>query len=440
MLDGFAAKPQDCVSLVEKPILSRCRVSVALPVKDEAENLWSVLETLTCQVDSRNQPIDPRLFEIIILANNCGDETAAVARRFAQKSGLPPIHTVEICFPAEQAHVGRARRTVMDEAYRRLTRTTQKRGVIATTDGDTLVAPDWIAATLCEINLGADSVSGRITLDPDELATLDAPTRRFHLQDAGYRLLAAELEGFLDSQSGDPHPRHHQHFGASFAVTTAAYRRAGGLPVLPYLEDLAFYQSLLRIDARFRHSPRVRVKTSARRTGRTEVGLSWQLREWTKLAAQHQSYLVEGAEELETKFRASAGLRKLWKQVRIGKKIEFAKIASLAEVLCLNEHWLCEQILTRQTFGQMHERVWQKQAETGEWQKLWAKVEIEKAIGDLRQKLSVLRAEKIRSCLKNHETNVPPPVPAAVVSASRAHPLASCQRNSRQDASGTSLR
>jgi hypothetical protein len=396
MLDGLAAKPEVCVSLVEKPILPQCRVSVAVPVKDEAENLPATLQALVNQVDLRGKQLNPRSFEIIILANNCTDNTAKIARCFSEQNNQPPVHVVETSFSADQAHVGHARCTVMDEAFLRLASGAKKRGVIATTDGDTRVAPDWIAATLCEINLGADAVSGRIVVDRDELATLDAPTRRFHLQDVGYRLLAAELEGFLDPQSCDPHPRHHQHFGASFAVTTAAYKRAGGLPVRRYLEDVAFYQALLRLDARFRHSPLVRVKTSARRTGRTEVGLSWQLREWTKLAAQHQSYLVESAEELESKFRASAGLRKLCKQARAGKRVEFNKIMSLAEVLGLNEHWLCEQILTRQTFGQMHEKVWQKQAEIGEWQKLWAKVEIEKAIGDLRQKLSLLRTEKTK--------------------------------------------
>lgn len=397
MFDGLTAKPLNCVSLIEKPILPQCRISVAVPVKDEAENLPAMLEALVNQVDLRGNPLDPRSFEIVILANNCADETTAVARRFSkQHNVLPPVHVVEKCFSADQAHVGRARRAVMDEAYLRLTNGGNRCGVIATTDGDTKVAPDWIAATLCEINLGADAVSGRIIVAREELATLDAPTRRFHLQDVGYRLLAAELEGFLDPQSCDPHPRHHQHFGASFAVTTAAYKRAGGLPVRRYLEDLAFYHALLRIDARFRHSPLVRVKTSARRTGRTEVGLSWQLREWTKLAERQESYLVESAEELVTKFRVSAGLRRLWKQARAGKRVEFNKIVSLAEVLCINEHWLCEQILTRQTFGQMHEKIWQKQTEIGEWQKLWSKVEIGKAIGDLRQKLSLLRAEKTK--------------------------------------------
>jgi len=47
--------------------------------------------------------------------------------------------------------------------------------------------------------------------------------------------LLAELEGWLDPDPADPLPRHHQHFGASLAVTVDAYRRAGGLPSMPGL-------------------------------------------------------------------------------------------------------------------------------------------------------------------------------------------------------------
>ena len=78
----------------------------------------------------------------------------------------------------------------------------------------------------------------------------------------------------------DPWPRHHQHFGASLAITVAAYRHVGGMPAEPFLEDEALYRRLRQHDLNVRHSDRVSVVTSSRRRGRVAVGLSWQLREW----------------------------------------------------------------------------------------------------------------------------------------------------------------
>ena len=84
-----------------------------------------------------------------------------------------------------------------------------------------------------------------------------------------------QLEDQFDPCPADPWPCHHQHYGASLALTVRAYRRVGGLPAVPYLEDEALWQLLLGQGLPVRHSPHVQVYTSARRCGRVEVGLSW---------------------------------------------------------------------------------------------------------------------------------------------------------------------
>ena len=65
---------------------------------------------------------DPALrrYEIIVLANNCRDGTARVARRLADAHADLALHVVEIELPPTEAHVGTARRLAMDEACRRL--------------------------------------------------------------------------------------------------------------------------------------------------------------------------------------------------------------------------------------------------------------------------------------------------------------------------------
>ncbi|HYI14911.1 MAG TPA: glycosyltransferase family 2 protein, partial [Thermomicrobiales bacterium] len=228
-------------------------------------------------------------FEIILLVNNSDDGSAAAARAFARQHAELALHVVEIDLPEEVAHVGRARRLLMDLAAARLGPT----GVIATTDADTVVAPDWIAMTLAEIAAGADAVAGRILVDPVGFAEHDRHAQLFHLRDVTYRYLVAELEARLAPDPFDPWPRHFQHFGPSMAVTVETYLRSGGMPPLPSLEDVAFSDALRRIGARIRHSPAVRVVTSARPTGRTGFGFAVQLGCWSQMGARSEPFMVE---------------------------------------------------------------------------------------------------------------------------------------------------
>ncbi|MEO7117280.1 MAG: glycosyltransferase family A protein [Caldimonas sp.] len=262
-------------------------MSVIIPVRDEARRLPGALHSLTGQRGLDGVRIDPTRFEVIVLANNCSDTSAEVVRRFAVQHPRLTLHVVEVRFPADVAHVGHARSCLMDEAYRRLRRTAGDKGVIASTDGDTRVADDWLAATLSEIDRGADAVGGRI-FNGDDVAlppSLLAIARR----DAVYQRLRARLEHALDPDLADPWPRHNQHFGASLAITVGAYRLVGGMPPEPFLEDEALYLGLRRHDLNVRHSDDVAVVTSSRRRGRVAVGLSWQLREWQAcLEAGHE--------------------------------------------------------------------------------------------------------------------------------------------------------
>lgn len=188
------------------------------------------------------------------------------------------MHVVEITLPTTEAYIGRVRQILMDEAYKELISLGRKRGVIASTDGDTQVASTWITATLQEIAGGADAVGGPILTQRASRLALEPYARKCYLKEVGYRYLIAELETYLDPDPFDLLPRHYQHYGASLAVTAQMYKQAGGLPPVKNPEDVAFYRALRRVDARLRHSPLVRVLTSARQTGRTNIGLANQLK------------------------------------------------------------------------------------------------------------------------------------------------------------------
>ena len=160
---------------------------------------------------------------------------------------------------------------------------------------------------------------------------------RFTKQDEVYQSLRVHLEHLIDPDPADPWPRHHQHFGASLAITTRAYRHVGGLPAEPFLEDEALYQALRRHDIKVRHSERVAVVTSSWRQGRVEVGLSWQLREWASLAKAHRAASVPDpvawAEELQQRKQ----LRRIWAAPRSARgRLDAAQRDAVRQ---LAAHW-----------------------------------------------------------------------------------------------------
>ena len=258
------------------------RAIVVLPARNEAAHLPASLAALAAQVHADGKPLDRSSFEVLLLANNCVDASASIARRFAAGQPGFVLHVVEAALPPAQANIGYVRRQLMDQAALRLESIGRPDSPIVSTDADTRVAPDWLVATWRELATGCDAVGGRILTD-DSVRPSPAALRLQRV-DAAHALLRLRLASLLDPLPFDPWPSHHQHFGASLAVTARAYRLAGGVPDVPYLEDDALVRALERFDLRVRRSPQVRVVTSSRLDGRAAVGLSWQLRQWAKVA------------------------------------------------------------------------------------------------------------------------------------------------------------
>jgi glycosyltransferase involved in cell wall biosynthesis len=380
--------------LVQTPPLPQCEVCVVVPVRDEADRLEDTLTALIHQIDLKGRPVDPVRYEVILLANNCSDDSAIIARRFAAQHPDFVLHVVERSLPASKANIGWVRKRLMDEAYHRMMTLGRYKGVIASTDGDTQVAPNWIATTLHEIACGADAVGGRIITNQCDRAALDPYARACHLREVGYRFLVAELEAHLDPDSFDRLPRHFQHYGASLAVTTEIYEQAGGLPVVKTSEDVAFYRALHRVNARFRHSPLVRVTTSARQIGRAQSGLADQLSAWAEMGRQQQAFLVEPAGAIATRFHAQHEIRVLWQRCSNGYKPTTQEIALPATRLGINGDWLMQELSQHASLSALFEAIEQRQEQEGIWQKRWSLVRIEQAIYDLRLLLVPLRSRR----------------------------------------------
>ena len=285
---------------------------VVVPVRNEALALACTLASIAAQRTLQGAPFDMALMEVLVLANNCTDDSARIARAFAKANPAVRVHVDEVQLPHAQAHIGHVRRLLMEAACQRL-ELAGTQGFVVSTDGDTVVEPHWLAAMLQEFEAGADVVGGRILLD--SRASLDGVTLRHQRCDAAYRLARSRLEDLLDPDPADPWPRHHQHFCASLALRSQAYRQVGGIPDVRFLEDVALVDACRLADLRVRHSPLVRVRTSPRREGRVEVGLSWQLRQWGERNGAAAPMWVEDPDVLVARVMRRRALREVWRRV-----------------------------------------------------------------------------------------------------------------------------
>jgi len=396
--DFSSSQEKGYCPLIQVAPLPQCEVCIIVPVRNEAELLKECLNALVYQVDLKGQPLDLRQYEVILLANNCSDNSVAIARQFARQHPDFRLHVIERVLPPAEAYIGRVRQMLMDEAYYRLASLGlaglgSKCGVIASTDGDTQVSPTWIAATLFELSRGVDAVGGRIAADPVSCEALDLQVKMRYLRGDYYHQLMVELEAYLDTIPHDRWPRHAQHYGASLAVTAQMYEKAGGMPAVRTPEDVAFYRALLRVGARFRHSPLVQVTTSARQTVRTQGGFAAQLNEWVTVGPQ-QAFLVESAHAIETRFQTRRQLRDLWRRILNGYQHTAKDVATYANTLGVCGQWLWEELTQPQSFDLMFEGVEARQQQDGIWQQRWPLVHLEQAIADLSTRLQTLRSQQ----------------------------------------------
>jgi hypothetical protein len=273
------------------------RVAVAIPARDEAKTLPRLVAALDAQRGAAGSPFACGEAEALVVLNNCADRSAAVLAALA--ASRPWLRSVSVTLGPDDAHVGRARQLAMDAACARLLEAGRPDGLVLSTDADSEPEPDWIAQTVAEVAAGADAVGGRALLRADERAALEPGVRRLYLLDLAYRRALEELRDLYAPDLHDPLPRHHHHFGASLAVTARTYAWVGGLPAVPSSEDVALADALVEAGARLRHSPGVRVRTSARSVGRAPGGLADAFRFWADAVADGREPPVEPAADAE---------------------------------------------------------------------------------------------------------------------------------------------
>lgn len=362
--------------LFPQPPKKEMMACVIVPVKNERDNIEKTLDALREQLAEDGSPLPFHLYEILLLANNCTDDTYVLAKAYGRRHPEFQLHVAQVQLEKSKAHIGTARRLLMDEAFRRHGLNGHD-GVILSTDGDTEVDAYWITHTLREMSSGYDAVGGRILAKG-----VAAHSKLYYLQDTAYRYLSAQLEAAIDPTNNDHRSCHFQCFGASMAVRCSAYQKAGRLPVIPFLEDEAFSRALYRVDARVRKSSAVKVFTSSRIRGRVKAGLSVHLKNLGKMEQRMVTVRVESLKTLMERWNTKRALRECW-GLRKQKKPFTSCLSNIGAIIGISPKWLLAEMDISMYFGEFWEKTEFKMY-TGKWKKRQKAIPISQAIGELR--------------------------------------------------------
>ena len=235
-------------------------IAIAIPAFDEADRIDACLASLAVQDD-------PGPMVVIVVANNCTDATAAIARRPRPID----VRVIEHRFAAHKRGAGAARGMAMAHAAR-------AGSIILTTDADCVVDRDWVRAHRTAFARGVDAVAGRVSAAWSELSQHPAAALRIGALEWAYLGLMAQAEPLFDPVAHDPAPRHVQRCGANIGITRTMLDRVGGVPPIPTGEDRALLQAVERADGLVRHDPGPHVTASARMEGRAGGGMADALR------------------------------------------------------------------------------------------------------------------------------------------------------------------
>ena len=274
------------------------KIAVAIPALNEADRIRECLTAFSAQASA---PAFGRL-TLVVLANNCTDRTAAIARQYLQ--GVD-VDVREVSLLPPHNHAGWARRYALECAAEALT---QPDDVLLSTDADTIVAADWVARNLAYIDGGFDAVAGFAMPHMPEWKHLDAAHRDRFNRLRKYHTMLAYLRSERHSGAHDPWPRHEYEGGASIALTFGMYCRIAPVPAPPNGEDKALFEAVRRAGGRIRHPLDVKAYTSCRYVGRAPGGMADTIAEW---GCQSQDAPLHGAWPLNVELGHGAQARSM---------------------------------------------------------------------------------------------------------------------------------
>jgi hypothetical protein len=226
-------------------------IGVVLPVHDEEDLLGDALDA----IDDAFSHIEATAIECrtVVVLDACRDASAAISRRWvralARRGGR---HRAVATRSRGAAGVGSARRAGASALLRAWSRIDPGNIWLATTDADSRVPREWLAAQVAAHEAGADLWAGRV--DVDEWSQY-RPATSLRWQDSYDREVA---------------PVH----GASLGFNAQMYLKVGGFTAVATGEDQALFRAILEQGGSLWEDPAVRVITSGRRVARAPMGFA----------------------------------------------------------------------------------------------------------------------------------------------------------------------
>lgn len=218
-------------------------VAVVVPARDEEELLPACLDAVAAAVGELRSA-HPRVHaRVVVVLDVCQDDSAQVARG---RAGVHVLSTLA-------GSVGVARSEGVEAAAAWAARVGSRSLWVASTDADSVVPPHWLTAHLEWAASGLGLVVGTVQPRPGDLSpgALSAWHQRH--------------------TSADGHDHVH---GANLGFTLAAYRSAGGFPLLPTHEDVGLVTAMRDAGVPSLATGAVPVVTSGRRSGRAPGGFA----------------------------------------------------------------------------------------------------------------------------------------------------------------------
>ena len=224
-------------------------VGVVVPAKNEEAGIAAALAAVLASLDRARRERPGLRVRAVCVTDGSTDRTDEIVRELAgRRAELELLHD-------ELGTVGAARAAGCDALLG--WHADSSRLWIVTTDADSLVPSDWIAAHLKAADSGDDAFVGTVAPNPE--GTRPDVLAAWH---ARHRL-----------EDGHPYV-----FGANLGFRGSAYRAAGGFEPRGHGEDVALVAALRASGARVRSADAGRVLTSGRLEGRVAEGFSSYLR------------------------------------------------------------------------------------------------------------------------------------------------------------------
>jgi len=236
------------------------RACVVVPAREEEDLIAACLWALATQAG-----VEPLEYEVLLVLDRCMDGTRDRAVEAADAHPRLRLHFLG----GPGLGSGHARRAGMDAACERLMGLDRPKGLVASTDADTVVAHEWLSAQLGAAERGARAIGGRIELG---VGSLPQAVVRWHSERGRRR-----HQKILADPDRLGATEHWQFSGASLALTAETYARVGGLEPRATLEDERLEQVLREQNISIERLLSVRATTSSRLKGRASLGLAHDL-------------------------------------------------------------------------------------------------------------------------------------------------------------------